>query len=218
MTIGHHNYAYDGLIPDIPLAVGDRFYAQDFFRDLQWLEDLTGRTVTDLLESMPVLVKGGGSVIGVPDSLNIKGGIGYHEVTIKKPNSYASLPPSVTTDQKIVRVVWPNQTNFAIPSAVLDGSTPNYVKVAYAEIASPTRARAKKAGSYIYQVTPSYLITVDDIAPTSGEILLATFTGVVGGPYDIVNANPHGDASGINFHKNKISNDAAHVARRFSMM
>jgi hypothetical protein len=179
MPLKHSSFDYDGGAPDIPFGVGDKYYSQDLFRDLQFLEDLTGRSVTDFLGAMPVILKGGLVDNDVTvDTIKISAGVGYHEIAVKVPNSYASLPPSVTTAQKIVRVVWSAQANLAIPSAVLDGVTVNYVKVAYAETSSPTRARALKAGTWVYEKTPSFVITVNPTAPTSGEILLATFTGL----------------------------------------
>jgi len=212
----HHNWAYDGGAPDIPHFVGDRWYGQDIVRDLQWLENET-RRITDILTAVPVLFSGGRFVQGVGDTLDTVQTIGYHYADIKIPASYASLPPTVTTVQKLVRVLMPPQTNFPIASATLDGSTVNYVKLLYAETSSPTRGRAKKAGTYVFAVFPSFSLTVDAVAPAGQEILLGTLIGNTGGPYTITYANPHGDSTGIVFHNNQISNDSAHHARRMAL-
>lgn len=177
----HHNLDYAS---GIPIAVGDRHHAQDKFRDIQFLRDRIGALSRDAIGEVPVFVSGGIVTQGNGDNLDITPAVGYvggHTVTL--PDSLATLPGTTTTEDIKVRVSSPQQTNLAIGSATLDGSTVNYVKLAYAEVNGNTRDRAKLAGSYAYERLASFTITVDAIAPVAGEILLSTFVGSTGQPF-----------------------------------
>ena len=175
----HHNTLYSG---GFPVAVGDRHHAQDKFRDFDYLRDKIGAILQDISTGIPVLLKGGQVTKGTGDTLDITPATGYVPFDVTTPDDMSTLPGStLTATLRSVRVESTQQNNLAIGSATLDGSTVNYVKLAYAEVtAGNTRSRAKAAGSYDYEQSPSFTITVDSTPPTSDEIQLDTFTGTAG--------------------------------------
>lgn len=176
MIAKHMNQEYSG---GFPLNVGDRYYSQDLGRDYHYLLDRMGLIAQDIIGERPLIVSGGVvSKGGSADEINITPCIGYVEFEVDVPNSFASLPPSVSQeDIEMKRVVSTQQTNLDISvTATLDGTTTNYVKLNYAEADGASRARAKKAGSYAYDQSPSFAIAVDTAAPTDKDIVLLAFT------------------------------------------
>jgi len=188
----HHNWKYDGGSPDIPLAVGDKLYSQDIGRDFNYLLDRAGLTLRDMLGSFPAYLSGGVVTKGAGDTLDITAGKGYAEFEVDLPDDFDVVtPPTVIQqDMDAIRIEWTQQTNMAIPSATLDGGTVNYVKVAFNDADLNDRTRKKKAGTYYYELTPSFTITVDSTPNTDKEVLLATFTGTGGGAFTITDIDP----------------------------
>ena len=170
----HFNQEYSG---GIPLNVGDRYYSQDVGRDFNYLQDRLGEIGKDLVGDQPFIVSGG--VVtkgGSADEMNITPCVGYAKYSITIPDSFAALPPSTTTaDIETIRVESTQQTNLDISTATLDGTTLNYVKLRYDDADGNSRTRAKKAGSYNYEQTPSFTIVVDTVAPTDYDIVLMGF-------------------------------------------
>lgn len=174
------NAQYDGLIPEI---VGDRFYGQDYVRDHWYWEDRIGAIVSDA-KGMPCVVRGGVVTKGSGDTLNITECIAYAKYDVEIPDSFASLPPTKTSAVvEGMRIVAPAQVNMSINSATLDGSTWNYVKLRYKEIGLNSRARAKRAGTYYYEIQPSYEYIVNSTAPTEYDATLCRFKGSSGGSF-----------------------------------
>ena len=188
MPIGKRaNLAYSA---GIPLNAGDRYYSQDLGRDLWFLLDAVGHIIQDLvINKTKIIISGGVVSQGAGNTLNITAGILYAPFNVTIPNTFASIPPATTTaDIDLTRIILPTQTNLAIPNATADGATPNYVKVKYLEANGNSRNKAKKVGSYSYEVTPSYLITVDSVSPTAYEVCLGTFTLTGGGGFSFSTA------------------------------
>lgn len=177
MGINHQNLDYlPG--PTWPTAVGDRYYAQDIFRDFHYNNDDSGRKVAYGFTGFPILLKDSNMTKGTNwDDLDIPIAKGIVEYEIDVPNSYAALPPTVTQEDIYVRIETSVETDFDISGATLDGVTTNYVKVTYNETDGSTRTRAKKAGTYVYEKAISYTITVTPAAPTSKDLVLGTVVG-----------------------------------------
>ena len=201
----HHNHDYDGGVPDIPLPTGDRYYAQDLGRDFNYLQDRIGQVLKELIGICPAIIGDPPTVVkGAGDTLDIGAGKGIVPYEVDIPNDSTVIPMTVTqADIDAVLVEWPLQNDLAIASATLDGATPNFVKISYAETNSATRARAKKAGSYPIERVPSYTILVSAAAPTAYELVLTSFTGNPGGPYTFSNATK--TKSTKTFHKDAIT-------------
>lgn len=176
--INHHNFVY-AAGPTFPEAVGDRYYAQDLARDYWSKIDDAGRKVAIGFSAFPVLIKDSNVTKGtLYTDINIPVARGIVKYEVDIPNSYASLPPTVTQEDVYCRIETTAQTDFDISvTANLDGVTTNYVKVTYNETDGASRARAKKAGTYVYEKAVSFTITVDDTAPTDYDLVLATLVG-----------------------------------------
>lgn len=172
------NSKYTGT-PSIPVAVGDRHYAQDLFRDLRYHQEQNGLVFERLFGTGKVIIEGLVVTQGVGHTINITAGKALNLFNIEIPhrtNAWALPPDTETIDIKTLTVIESNISNLAITSAVTDGVTINYVKLKYNEIDGNTRTRAKKSGTYSYEVKPFYTITVDNVAPTTYEVVLETFT------------------------------------------
>ena len=178
MAIKHHNFGY-AAGPTFPEAVGDRYYAQDIFRDFHFNLDDAGRKIAGAYETFPVLIKDSAIKKGtLLTDLDIPIAKGIVEYEIDVPLSYAALPPTVTQEDIYVRIETAAETDFDISgTATLDGVTVNYIKVTYTETDGASRTRAKKAGSYVYEKAVSYTITVSPAAPTNKDLVLGEVVG-----------------------------------------
>lgn len=175
------NYKYNG---NIPAMGGDIFRGQDMIRDHWFLQDRIGKVLKDLGEEIPIIISGGIVSKGAGDTLNITPCIGYHKIQVEVPDSWEASPPSkMNADVDAIRVESIQQTNMAISSATLNGSTTNYVKLKFALTNGNTRQRAIKQNSYNYELVPSFSFVVDSVAPTEYEICLTTFVGSTGGSF-----------------------------------
>lgn len=183
----HHNLEYDGGSPNIPVFLKDKYYAGDLNRDYQYRLDRLGHNYKDLYVDPPYILDGGQVSQGAGTTLNITVCIAVVKYNVTVPGTFGALPPPPILTEKLeaIRVISTVQTNLAIPNAVNDGATTNYVKLAYADLDGNTRQRARKIGTYVYEQAPSFTITVDDDAPAGDgtEVLLDTFTLTGGGVF-----------------------------------
>jgi hypothetical protein len=212
----HLNLLYSGTTP---LNLGDRYYAQDLIRDLNYSWDLTGQTVKRVLGTFPALLYGGVVTMGAGDTLNITEAFGICSFDVEVPDTFASLPPSKMTVTIARKVHATAQTNLAMASATKDGVTPNYIKLAYAETNGNTRTRARAAGSYSYERVPSYTYSITAAAPTAYEVSLGTVIIAAGGagPWTLSLATPYNlkkayDDLDVIEKKHGVSNSAVAVA------
>lgn len=191
----HHNHQYDGGAPNIPVGVGDRFYGQDLGRDFWYLAGGPGLSLSDLKYAPPCILSCGHAIQGAGDTVSIPYGmIGYVLYAVTVPDTFAALPPAVTTKDVIKHVECPVLTNQAIAAATLDGGTPNYIKIKFKEADLNQRTRQKATGSYYYEVDDSYELVVSAVAPTNYDVCLGSFTGLPAGvftfDYTTANYNP----------------------------
>jgi hypothetical protein len=179
--VNHHNMEYDGGSPDLPLRLGDRYYAQDRVRDFWHHVEVAGRRILESYGVVNPLVSGGKVNQGAGATLSISAAVGYasYQVKVPDPSVWAIPPASALRTIPSVRIEMPTQTDYSGWSGTptLDGVTVNYLKLRYAEIDGSTRTRAKKAGSYAYERVPSWLLQFDSTAPTDYDCLLATVVG-----------------------------------------
>jgi len=171
----HHNFDYSG---GSPLAIGDRYYAQDLGRDFYYLLNKQGALLKAFIGATNVILSGGVASTNTWTSIDITAATVLVQYSVTVPDSYASIPPttkSVKLDGLLVEM--PAQTAWALSGATLDGSTPNYLKLAYANASGSSRTRALAGGSYTYDQTASYTLTCTPVAATDTEVLLATIVG-----------------------------------------
>ena len=170
-----HNHDYSG---EFPKTVGDRYYAQDLGRDFNYLLDQTGLLLSDFSGMLKGIQNGWypNTVGALNDCINITAGVGYAPYNVTVPGTPFIIPPTpVTETMSLIRIFSALVNNFSLVTsgATGNGSTPNYLKIKFSYSDNDTRTRAKKAGSYYYNQTPSYTITCDATPPTSKELCLA---------------------------------------------
>ena len=171
------NWGFDAVAPNgLPDGAGDRYYAQDLIRDLQYMMDRLGLIFKDIKEIVPFIVSGGVVTQGAGTTLNTTSGVGYVSKSVQNVLNYGVTPPTTQNeDIEAIRVVWTAQTNLALP-VYTPGGAINYVKVSYTDLDGTLRARAKKAGNWSYDSSPSFTILVSAAAPTAYELVLDSFT------------------------------------------
>lgn len=143
---------------DLNTAANGDFFDDEFdqiyenFNDLAVeISDNIGQALATLgANTAPFITKSGTITKGAGDSLDIT----EHSVVVERADG-----------TQLIRLTIPLQDDLAIPSAVLDNATTNFIKVAHQNAA------------------PFFVITVDDTAPTTKEAQLDTFVGPGGGPY-----------------------------------
>jgi len=175
MNTKYFNTNYDGS--DIPLGVGDRYYAQDLGRDLYHDKEYGATICKEIInKSGNIIIKDAIVSQGAGHTINITEGTGIVDFKIKTPTDWSTLPPVIGTTDIPIFVEIPALTNQSITGATTDGITTNYVKIAYSENFIQSRARAKKVGSYFCETENSYILTVDSTPALNTELILATFT------------------------------------------
>lgn len=173
MNVKYHNQEYSG---GYPLAVGDRYYSQDIFRDLRYHQEYLGELMKRIYGKSNIIIKGLVVTQGTGHTINITAGSAVIDFDVTVPDSWSGIPPTTKTETIPIMTDVSAYTNQAITSVVTDGVTTNYVKVTYNESKGSSRARAIAVGNYNSEITASHTLTVDDTAPTSNEIAIATFT------------------------------------------
>lgn len=186
MSIDKHSRDYNTDTPPVPEALGDVYRPHDLFRDLEYVNLKASQAALDILSRTGNTVMYGLAVTqGVGDTIDVASGVAYVSFTVSVPDSYATNPPTVRNETAVRRVAVTAQTNLSTANAVLDGLTPNFVKVAYAETDVASRQRIKAAGTYVYEKSDSFTVTIDTIGATATEIAIASFTGTAGGSFTI---------------------------------
>jgi hypothetical protein len=194
----YFNHDFLGGSPNIPTNVTDRYYGQDRARDFHFMRDQLGHVMKNLVNGKSKIIVSGGIVSqGAGNTIVISDFIGHAPFNVSIPNSWSSLPPSVSSqDIDLVEII-----ALSIPTFNLDtqsvpptyGVTPNYIKIAYAETTINSRVRVHGSGSYNCEKVPSYTISCNAVAPTAYEICLGTLTGSSGGSFTITNVNRNFD-------------------------
>lgn len=178
---------FDGVNPSkLPDGDGDLFYEADRIRDFAYLLDRAGSVLVDLVGQNAVLISSGGVAVVDPTHVNIGASVGYAPFTVDLGTSGAVPPATGTEDINALRIASVAANGVLLTggvqgnvnaNATLNGVAVNYVKMKYAEAAGLTRQRAKTAGTWSFTKTPSWAITIDTVAPTAYEVLLATLVG-----------------------------------------
>lgn len=174
--IRRFNRGYSG---GFPIPVGDRYFTQDLLRDQAYLEGMIGIAYNDLTQqTAPYVISGLKAFQGTGHTIDITAGKAVVPFTVTIPDTAAAWtdPPSTTTANIDMVIDYAGVTGASLAGTVTDGATPNYVKLSYTETNGNTRARAKKAGTYAYEVYDSVTLTINSTAPAANEITLLTFT------------------------------------------
>lgn len=194
----HHNHNYSA---GVPVPAGDRYWAQDLGRDFTYHRATAGRIAamaTDIIP--PVLLTMGGVITqtGLTNQINIPAFSALIPTQITVPGDFGAATPPATTTQDVI--VFVDQGAQSVTTGIdltdFDGVTVNYIKAAVTEEAVYSRARAKVAGTYDYEVVDSAIVYVDSTEPTDYEICLGMIRGESNSHFWIVSYEGRGGGTG----------------------
>lgn len=174
--MNHLNVQYDGGSPNLPLPVGDRYYAQDMARDLWYYHEMANTTWEKRLASIPAIVSGGCVRQQTGTTIIVSPVRAIVRKSVQFPSNYISLPPAVGTAKIPIFVEITAQITINVAATYTPGGATNYVKLRSKSAPGATRTRAYLPGSYVYEVSEGYDIVVDTVVNTDEDALLATFT------------------------------------------
>jgi len=184
--MSEHKYFHDWKffndgVDDLPEQVGDRLYGVDLVRDFRYLQGMVGKAMYELLNENTGLLKQGAIAVASWTTLNIEPHTGVIEFDVEVGNDDLPWiqPQTKMTRQIHVLVELPTIAGFdlAAAGATLNGATPNYLKLAYAETPIMTRSREYATGSFYYAQSKSYVLTCTAAAATAKELTIATVVG-----------------------------------------
>lgn len=175
--INYFNGKFSGS-PKIAVNGGDFRHSTDFIRDFRHLQQYIGKNLNNIFGDENYITEGLIVNQGTGQTLNITLGkaIVKFNVEIADQDTAWSNPPDVVDEDIFMLVEIPANINNLDITGYTPGGSTNYVKLAYKEDDGQTRIKQYKSGSYVYELKPSYEITVDTTAPTDYEIELTRFT------------------------------------------
>ena len=164
----HFNHEWDTTkTPAVPMSVGDRYYAQDLNDDFNYLKHLPYEVFLQG-RSRGVMVAPNDTWID-PNNLMLSGGFGVilQDCIELDPDEDFVIPPKTRPSLRYERIPFVD-TTLVLPN---DGM-PRYI------VATPTkrsllqRTKALFTEQYASRVRYDGVITIQDFAPTAGQILV----------------------------------------------
>ena len=165
----HFNHDWDtAKTPAVPVSVGDRYYAQDLNDDFNYLKHLPYEILLQG-RSRGVMITPSDTWNNDTNSLTLSGGFGaiLQDCIELDPNEDFVIPPKTHSSPRYERVSFTN-TTLVIPA----DNTIRYI------VATPTkrsllqRAKILFTEQYASRVRYDGIITIQDTAPTAGQILV----------------------------------------------
>jgi hypothetical protein len=165
----HFNHEWDTTkTPAVPVSVGDRYYAQDLNDDFNYLKHLPYEVFLQG-KSRGVMVTPNDTWDNDTNSLTLSGGFGVvlQDCIELDPDEDFIIPPKIHSSPRYERIPFVD-TTLILPN----DSTVHYI------VATPTkrsllqRTKALFAEQYACRVRYDGVITIQDTAPTAGQILV----------------------------------------------
>lgn len=165
----HFNHEWDTTkTPVVPVSVGDRYYAQDLNDDFNYLKHLPYEIFLQG-RSRGVMITPNDTWDNDTNSLTLSGGIGtvLQDCIELDPNEDFVIPPKTHSSPRYERIPFVDNV-LILPN---DGAM-HYI------VATPTkrsllqRTKALFAEQYASRVRYDGIITIQDTAPTAGQILV----------------------------------------------
>ena len=165
----HFNHDWDTTkTPAVPVSIGDRYYAQDLNDDFNYLKHLPYEVFLQG-RSRGVMVAPNDTWNNSANTLTLSGGFGVvlQDCIELDPNEGFTIPPKTHSSPRYERVSFTN-TTLVIPA----DNTIRYI------VATPTkrsllqRAKILFTEQYASRVRYDGIITIQDTAPTAGQILV----------------------------------------------
>ena len=165
----HFNHEWDtAKTPAVPVSVGDRYYAQDLNDDFNYLKHLPYEVFLQG-KSRGVMVAPNDTWDNNTNSLTLSGGFGVilQDCVELDPNEDFVIPPKTHSSSRYERISFADAT-LTIPT----DTTIRYI------VATPTkrsflqRTKALFTEQYASRIQYDGIITIQDTAPTAGQILV----------------------------------------------
>ena len=170
----HFNHEWDMTkTPAVPMSVGDRYYAQDLNDDFNYLKHLPYEVFLQG-RSRGVMVAPNDTWIDSNNSLMLSGGFGVilQDCIELDPDEDFVIPPKTHPSSRYERIPFVD-TTLVLPN----NGIPHYI------VATPTkrsllqRTKALFTEQYASRVRYDGVITIQDFAPTKGQILVGICQG-----------------------------------------
>ena len=165
----HFNHDWDtAKTPAVPVSVGDRYYAQDLNDDFNYLKHLPYEVFLQG-KSRGIMVAPNDTWNDNTKSLTLSGGFGVilQDCVELDPNEDFVIPPKTHSSPRYERISFAD-TTLTIP-------TDNVIRYI---VATPTkrsllqRAKTLFTEQYASRIRYDGIITIQDTAPTAGQILV----------------------------------------------
>ena len=165
----HFNHEWDTIkIPAVPISVGDRYYAQDLNDDFNYLKHLPYEVFLQG-RSRGVMITPNDTWDNDTNSLTLSNGFGVvlQDCIELDPDEDFVIPPKTHSSPRYERIPFIDVT-LVLPN---DGAT-HYI------VATPTkrsllqRTKAIFTEQYASRVRYDGIVTIQDTAPTAGQILV----------------------------------------------
>ena len=165
----HFNHDWDTTkTPAVPVSVGDRYYAQDLNDDFNYLKHLPYEVFLQG-KSRGIMVAPNDTWDNDTNSLTLSGGFGVilQDCIELDPNEDFVIPPKTHSSPRYERIPFVD-TTLVIPT----DNTTRYI------VATPTkrsllqRAKTLFTEQYASRIRYDGVITIQDTAPTAGQILV----------------------------------------------
>ena len=165
----HFNHDWDtAKTPAVPVSVGDRYYAQDLNDDFNYLKHLPYEVFLQG-KSRGVMVAPNDTWNNDTNTLTLSGGFGVilQDCVELDPNEDFTIPPKTHSSPRYERVPFADTT-----LTISTDTTIRYI------VATPTkqsllqRAKTLFTEQYASRVRYDGIITIQDTAPTAGQILV----------------------------------------------
>ena len=165
----HFNHEWDTTkTPAVPVSVGDRYYAQDLNDDFNYLKHLPYEVFLQG-RSRGVMVTPNDTWDYITNSLTLSGGFGVilQDCIELDPNEDFKIPPKTHSSLRYERIPFVD-TVLILPN----DSAVHYIVVTPTKRSLLQRTKALFAEQYASRVRYDGIITIQDTAPTTGQILI----------------------------------------------
>jgi hypothetical protein len=162
----NHNYS-----STLPIASGDKYWAQDMVRDHQYLRNVGGALFEQFLGNEAHVFEV--DIIKGQDNqhvnINTASGLVKMQISVPDDSNGWTVPQEVKVENIYVLVKCPVTLGFAL------GTLAGTIRISYDEAIVANRTRAYTGGDYAYVLSDGATIVANDSDPTEYELVVAIY-------------------------------------------
>ena len=162
----NHNYSNA-----LPIASGDKYWAQDMVRDHQYLRNVGGALFEQFLGNEDHVFEV--DIIKGQDNqhvnINTASGLVKMQISVPDDSNGWTVPQEVKVESIYVLVKCPVTLGFVL------GTLAGTIRISYDEAIVANRTRAYTGGDYAYVLSDGATIVANDSDPTEHELVVATY-------------------------------------------